>query len=141
VSDDCRVYTAIEARQDRIAAAIHTHHVSQPAEAEAAAQIITGLLADLTVPPVVVEALRGRWPAALSSSIWLAVRSSATAEDRADASFAGQYETVLGVPARDEAALHEAILACWRSFFSPNALVARAAAGSLHEPDGRHCSR
>ncbi|MDQ2952391.1 MAG: hypothetical protein M3R54_09025, partial [Chloroflexota bacterium] len=43
----------------------------------------------------------------------VAVRSSATGEDSADASFAGQHETILNVSG-DEAIL-EAVLECWRS--------------------------
>jgi pyruvate,water dikinase len=64
---------------------------------------------------------------------FLAVRSSATAEDGGDASFAGQYATVLGV--RGEAAVGEAVVACWRSFFSANALVERARHGLLGEQE------
>jgi phosphohistidine swiveling domain-containing protein len=41
-----------------------------------------------------------------------AVRSSGTAEDSEEASFAGQFETVLGV---DASGLAEAVLRCWRS--------------------------
>ena len=47
----------------------------------------------------------------------VAVRSSATAEDLADASMAGQYETFLDVDGED--ALLEAIGECWASFDSP----------------------
>jgi pyruvate,water dikinase len=47
----------------------------------------------------------------------VAVRSSATAEDLADASMAGQYETVLDVEG-DEAIL-EAVRKCWASFDAP----------------------
>ncbi len=43
----------------------------------------------------------------------VAVRSSATGEDSADASFAGQHETVLNASGVD--AVVEAVLACWRS--------------------------
>ena len=43
-----------------------------------------------------------------------AVRSSAVAEDLADASFAGVYETVLGVDCLD--GLREAVRTCWASF-------------------------
>lgn len=48
------------------------------------------------------------WTAASPDNIPLAVRSSAIAEDRADASFAGQYETVLDVRGADalRAAIH-----------------------------------
>ena len=54
-----------------------------------------------------------------AGSLW-AVRSSSSAEDSMRASFAGQYDTVLGVASGDEMAA--AILHCWVSFFHPNAL-------------------
>ncbi len=47
----------------------------------------------------------------------VAVRSSATAEDREDASMAGQYETVLNV--QGEEALLQAVETCWASLDSP----------------------
>lgn len=49
----------------------------------------------------------------------VAVRSSAIAEDSADASFAGQQETILGVP--DEAALLDAVERCWQSLHTDRA--------------------
>ena len=57
----------------------------------------------------------------------LAVRSSATAEDLTGASFAGQYDTILGV--LGEEAVLAALGDCWRSFFIAHATAARAAAG------------
>jgi rifampicin phosphotransferase len=54
----------------------------------------------------------------------LAVRSSATVEDGAGASFAGQFETVLGVTVTeaDDAALWDAIRRVWASAFELRAL-------------------
>ena len=57
----------------------------------------------------------------------LAVRSSGIAEDLSGASFAGQYETVLGVKGRD--ALEKAVLRCWASAFSPRVVEYRKAKG------------
>lgn len=57
----------------------------------------------------------------------VAVRSSATAEDAADTSFAGQQETILGVEGDDR--LIEAIERCWRSLFSERAAAYRAKQG------------
>lgn len=51
----------------------------------------------------------------------VSVRSSATAEDLADASFAGQYETVLNVKTLDE--LIDAIKRCWASLADPRVRV------------------
>src|SRR6266498_887276 len=53
----------------------------------------------------------------------VAVRSSATAEDAADTSFAGQQETILGVQG-DELIL-DAIERCWRSLFTDRAVAYR----------------
>lgn len=50
----------------------------------------------------------------------VAVRSSALCEDAADASFAGQFDTFLGIAS--EADLHTAVHACWASLWSSRAL-------------------
>ncbi|HLM73194.1 MAG TPA: PEP/pyruvate-binding domain-containing protein, partial [Polyangiaceae bacterium] len=60
----------------------------------------------------------------------VAVRSSATAEDLDDASFAGQHETYLNVAGEDELLL--ALRRCWASLWSPRALSYRAARGVDH---------
>ncbi|KKS89958.1 MAG: Phosphoenolpyruvate synthase [Candidatus Gottesmanbacteria bacterium GW2011_GWA2_44_17] len=54
----------------------------------------------------------------------VAVRSSATAEDLPDASFAGQQETYLNV--YGEAELVQKVRACWASLFTPRAIFYRA---------------
>lgn len=61
----------------------------------------------------------------------VAVRSSATAEDLADASFAGQQDTILNVTTADE--LVAAIQQCWDSLHSDRAVAYRAALSE--EPD------
>ncbi len=53
----------------------------------------------------------------------LAVRSSATLEDGASASFAGQFATVLGVRANDRDALHAAIREVWASVAAAHAVA------------------
>jgi pyruvate,water dikinase len=57
----------------------------------------------------------------------VAVRSSATAEDLPDASFAGQQETFLNV--RGEAALLDAVRACFASLYTDRAISYREAHG------------
>ncbi|MGP9843623.1 PEP/pyruvate-binding domain-containing protein [Brachybacterium sp. 107] len=57
----------------------------------------------------------------------VAVRSSATAEDLEDASFAGQQETFLHVVG--DAHLFEAVRGCWASLWSARALAYRARRG------------
>src|SRR4051794_34352181 len=53
----------------------------------------------------------------------VAVRSSATSEDGAEASFAGQQETILGV--EGEAPLRDAIHKCWASLDGERAVAYR----------------
>jgi pyruvate,water dikinase len=62
--------------------------------------------------------------------IEVAVRSSATAEDLPEASFAGQQATLLGV--RGIAAVHAACLECFASLFTSRAIAYRAAHGIDH---------
>ena len=57
----------------------------------------------------------------------VAVRSSATAEDLASASFAGQQETYLNV--RGTEALAAAVIDCWASLWTARAMAYRAREG------------
>ena len=90
--------------------------------------------------------LRGDWPADMAEAIArayrglcdrigradadVAVRSSATAEDLPDASFAGQQETFLNI--RGEAALLEACRRCYASLFTDRAISYRQTKGFDH---------
>jgi pyruvate,water dikinase len=65
-----------------------------------------------------------------SSEPFVAVRSSATAEDLPDASFAGQHETFLNVTEDD---LIERVKECWASLFSERAVHYRNNNGFDHE--------
>jgi pyruvate,water dikinase len=65
------------------------------------------------------------------SDIDVAVRSSATAEDLPDASFAGQHETFLNV--RGEKALLEACKRCLASLFTDRAIIYRNTKGFGHD--------
>lgn len=60
----------------------------------------------------------------------VAVRSSATAEDLPDASFAGQQSTFLNV--RGEVELMEKVRECWASLFEPRAIFYREHKGFDH---------
>ena len=90
--------------------------------------------------------LRGDWPADIADAIRaayrelcarsdradmdVAVRSSATAEDLPDASFAGQQETFLNI--RGEGALLDACRRCYASLFTDRAISYRHAKGFDH---------
>ena len=61
---------------------------------------------------------------------FVAVRSSATAEDLPGASFAGQQETYLNV--KNEADLLEKVRKCWSSLFTARAISYREKQGFIH---------
>ena len=62
----------------------------------------------------------------------VAVRSSATGEDSADASFAGMNETFTNVVGVD--ALLDAVVKCWASAYSPRVIAYRSSQGLGGEP-------
>lgn len=92
------------------------------------------------------EFLRGAWPQGVAETIQasyrelcgrirkadadVAVRSSATAEDLPDASFAGQQESYLNI--RGETALLDACRRCYASLFTDRAISYRNAKGFDH---------
>jgi pyruvate,water dikinase len=67
----------------------------------------------------------------LGRDVFVAVRSSACAEDGEAASFAGQQETFLNV--RGSGDVLERVIECWASFFSETALFYRLSKGSLSD--------
>ncbi|MGB5810352.1 MAG: PEP/pyruvate-binding domain-containing protein [Polyangiales bacterium] len=75
--------------------------------------------------PVALAVEVERWAQRSEARRW-AVRSSAVSEDGEEASFAGQYETRLGVAAGD---LRNAIQAVWSSAFSKRAIEYRLQRG------------
>jgi pyruvate,water dikinase len=81
---------------------------------------VRSCLAEVHVPERVKEAVLPAWREAGEEQSF-AVRSSATVEDAAGMSFAGQFESILNV--READALLAAIKTCWLSLFSERALV------------------
>jgi pyruvate, water dikinase len=97
---------------------------------ELAAQM-RGLVEAMAVPAD-LEAAIGQAHTALDTELAkevlrLAVRSSATGEDAADKSFAGQYESYLGVTGTSD--LIGAVRDCWASLFNDRAVDYRNRAG------------
>ena len=68
----------------------------------------------------------------MGSDCFVAVRSSATGEDGADASFAGMNETYTNI--RGEADLIDAVQNCWASLFGPRVVAYRASRGFSADP-------
>lgn len=117
---------AIKTHRARIQKVLARPELNHPQAAQTAETELLSLLQDLVVPDEVALLLETELSRAAVDQLF-AVRSSATAEDLAESSFAGQYSTILGIPRGSS--LYAAIVACWRSYFSANAIVARAEAG------------
>ncbi len=88
---------------------------------------IRGIIEAKDVPAEIVDAI-GRVYGTLcrragKADLPVAVRSSAVSEDSAVASFAGQFETQLGV--RGERALLDGVRRCWASLFTARAMSYR----------------
>ncbi|MGB7926029.1 MAG: phosphoenolpyruvate synthase [Pyrinomonadaceae bacterium] len=91
------------------------------------------LMLDTPLPPAVNDAILDAYSRLCDRthrSCEVAVRSSATAEDLPDASFAGQQDTILNV--RGEDRLIEACHRCFASLWTDRAISYRAARGFDH---------
>jgi len=96
--------------------------------APATADEIAALFANAEIPADLAEEITVAYrelsaTAGCDDGLAVAVRSSATTEDQADASFAGQQDTMLDV--RGEVALLQAVKRCWASLWSARAVAYR----------------
>lgn len=93
------------------------------------------LIEEIPIDPAVEVAVRHSYQRLEErcgqSDVPVAVRSSATAEDLPDASFAGQQDTYLWVRGSD--AVVEAMRRCWSSIFTDRAISYRHEMGHDHE--------
>jgi pyruvate,water dikinase len=91
------------------------------------------LIMDARVPKDIERAIRSRYEELRKregKEIFVAVRSSATAEDLPDASFAGQQETYLNLQGADQ--VFEAVRKCWASLYGARAIFYRVEQGFDH---------
>lgn len=123
VTDAYRAYVAEHQLADKIAA------LAAPTDAaggyESASEQIRALFADEISDVLRVEIADAYAP--LGEDVPVAVRSSATAEDLPEASFAGQQDTYLNVRGLDDLLL--AVRDCWASLWTARALAYRARQG------------
>jgi pyruvate,water dikinase len=108
---------------------------NDPKQYDAASKKIRELIEKSSMPEEIENAVKSAYKK-LNKSLklkdtFVAVRSSATAEDLPDASFAGQQETFLNVKGSDE--LVEKVVKCWSSLFTPRAIFYRNEKGFAHE--------
>lgn len=119
-----------EALTPELAASIEqlTENIDSHETAVAASKQIKALFQDCGISDAIrAELEAGYLQLGDSGDVPVAVRSSATAEDLPDASFAGQQDTFLGVRGTDD--LVGRTIDCWASLFNPHAIEYRARLG------------
>jgi len=109
--------------------------LNDPKQYEEASKKIRELIEATPMPKDIGGAIRSAYEELCRklglSDVFVAVRSSATAEDLPDASFAGQQETFLNV--RGVRHLLENTVKCWSSLFTTRAIFYRTEKGFAHE--------
>ena len=106
-----------------------------PEQGEIASKKIRKLIESTRMPKDIEKAIKSAYEELCKKlkmkDVFVAVRSSATAEDLADASFAGQQETFLNVKGADDVITNT--VKCWSSLFTPRAIFYRNEKGFAHE--------
>jgi pyruvate,water dikinase len=97
------------------------------AEAEAHAK---ELILETEMPQEMRQGILDAYADLDDGEAFVAVRSSATAEDLPDASFAGQQETFLNITGED---LIDRVKRCWASLFTQRAIYYRQEQGFAHD--------
>ncbi len=117
--------------QEKINAYLKGLDVEDPRALNRASKAIKDLIEKVTIPQDIEEEVRQAYrQLGKGKDILVAVRSSATAEDLPNASFAGQQETFLNVKGEDSL-IHHLRLA-WASLFEPRAIYYRQKQGFDH---------
>ncbi|MHC4915452.1 MAG: PEP/pyruvate-binding domain-containing protein, partial [Planctomycetota bacterium] len=124
-----RAYREVVAANDLQARIIRlaTDAGDDPAKLEQASAEIRGLFTDVRIPEAIsmeIGSAYGHLEAEGGQNVSVAVRSSATAEDLPEASFAGQQDTYLNICG--EGALLNAVKSCWGSLWTARAMSYRA---------------
>ncbi|MGD0450623.1 MAG: phosphoenolpyruvate synthase [Candidatus Bathyarchaeia archaeon] len=110
-------------------------NLNDPKQYDTASKKIRELIEKTPMPKEIETAIRAAYKELNKrldlKDTFVAVRSSATAEDLPDASFAGQQETFLNVRGADD--LIDKVVKCWSSLFTPRAIFYRNEKGFPHE--------
>ena len=117
-------FVAANHLQGRITDALESIDSSQTTTLEAGSRAIGDLFANGLMPAQVAEKIAAAYQELPGVQPPVAVRSSATAEDLPDLTFAGQQETFLNM--QGAAAVQEAVKRCWASLWTPRAIGYRA---------------
>jgi len=124
---------------DKIIEILKNTNVEEYESLKKASDLIQSLILSSKVPKDVEEEIIKAYkqlsifeetPLHIKKDVLVAVRSSATAEDLGEASFAGQQATFLNV--EGEKRLIDAIKKCWASLYTPRAIYYREKKGFDH---------
>jgi len=113
---------------DKIPQYLENLDVNDSKELQEVSKLIKSKICNSSVPADMIDEIKRAYRK-LGGGL-VAVRSSATAEDLPEASFAGQQSTFLNVQGEDE--VTAAIQACWASLFEPRAIFYRHEHGFDH---------
>ena len=132
-ADAFREFLGRDGLADRIRRRLAHLDVSDVRALSAAGSEIRGWMASAPLPPELERELRARYARMADGDpdCAVAVRSSATAEDLPDASFAGQQETLLNV--RGAGALADAVRGVFASLYNDRAIAYRVHQGYGHD--------
>jgi pyruvate,water dikinase len=123
-TDAYRSFVQANDLQAIIDAAVSEIDGRDPKRLDQASEAIRIAFAQATMPQDIAAAIAAAYARLAGESSSVAVRSSATAEDLPDLSFAGQQETYLNI--RGESAVLAAVQRCWASLWTPRAIGYRA---------------
>lgn len=129
-----REFLRVNGLNDRIRQLLAPLDVDNVKALAAAGQQIRSWLLTATLPDALVQAVTlayQKFTADIGEDVSFAVRSSATAEDLADASFAGQQETLLNVQGLDN--LLAALKRVFASLYTDRAISYRTHHGFHHD--------
>jgi pyruvate,water dikinase len=124
ITEAYRQFVASNALQPVILEALELVDTSQPKTLDGASRIIFDLFTNAHLPKEIASAVVQAYAALPGRSPAVAVRSSATAEDLPEASFAGQQDTFLNISGPE--AVLEAVHKCWASLWTARAIGYRA---------------
>ncbi len=115
--------------RERLAELLDGVNVEDTAALQAASAAAQGLFDDTAMPPAIEDEIRAAYErlAGTDQRAPVAVRSSATAEDTADTSFAGMNETFLNIRGGEH--VIDAVRNCWRSLFGARTIYYRGLNG------------
>jgi pyruvate,water dikinase len=102
-------------------------NVEDNAALEKTAAAAKDLVLKAKIPAAIRDEIKNAYKKIAAQELVVAVRSSATAEDLPDASFAGQQETYLNI--RGENDLLQAVQKCWASLYGARAVYYRSKQG------------